>query len=992
MMKATVLLKGLLLGSFALLTACGGGGSGDDGGFGPIQSARISASATSSSVPAGGTLAVSVVVSNSNNTPIADGTAVTASASPSNLGGVFGVVNGQTTSSNSATTVGGRAEFIFVTTESQGAVTLTFSTQPVGQPAAVSTSVPVTVTAPAANGSISIQATRTQLPVNLFGIRPFFGSPYMSEFTITARTASGQAISIPRGDAGGLGITINPVTVAAFSTLDDPETEDDPATPEIENNEFLSLLGQGPVNIVAGRATIFVHSFNVPGTATIVASIQDPETGRTMTTSQVITIVTSAPALPASVSVSPTFAALYVNSSGGASSGAVEIDVSDSIGQPVPDPVAGNIAFNNVRVEVVGDGAVAAGERVTGVNAAGQTVTGQQIALRTTNGVVNATFIAGTRVGPTTIRATADRADNNVDNGITDPVVAERTIIVSDGRLFSVQLTAPYTAAVQANRTVDATSGIRNNGDGTYSIVVSALATDRQGNPVLPGTVLEFGLVDSPASGFPNVGSGVFTISGGDGNPQENGFLFSSPTGAFQTAGGGAGPGDTLLVFGQSVPGNRDLESARSIQQVNSQGALTVTQRFNRNDDTGVIVDAGNALPYVIGRAVHGNIARTAQTNARGVASTQLTFPVSRLGQAVAVWVRGSETTSVGQELITDIETYVYPGAGPVTITASPTSLQGNATVPVRVCAYDGFGNPIPAANFNFGFALRNGSGQIGGQLESGQVASPTGADGCVSVSVTTSGLVDDSSSPSTLEFALGASDPVSVDIIADEFVILEATPQTVFGNGLIDVQLKLNDSSGNPIAGTDITGVCAGSGETAVVEIIQQPAPTDANGRTLARMQASLMDQPGGGATWRCVFSEADGEPVAVVTILGRDSCAGEGFSPPPPAGTCDDAGGGDPSILNLSLNANGVPGATVTTDDGVTCGVAAGGTQTCQLEIADTAPVTLLVTHATPRNAPSISGSCQFAPAAQPSPALTFTLTTGTLQPVNTCSLVFQ
>ncbi len=992
-MKATVLLKGLLVGSLALLTACGGGGSGDDAGFGPIQSARISASATASSVPAGGTLAVSVVVSNSNSTPIADGTTVTASASPSNLGGVFGVVNGQTTSSNSATTVGGRAEFIFVTTESQGSVTLTFSTQPVGQPGAVSASVPVTVTAPAANGSISIQATRTQLPVNLFGIAPFSGSPYMSELTITARSASGQAISIPRGDAGGLGVTINPVTVAAFSTLDDPTTVDDPATPVIENNEFLNTLGQGPVNIVAGRATVFVHSRGIPGTSTLVATIQDPETRRSMTTSVVITVVSAAPPLPASVVLSPAFAGLYVNGSGGASSGTVEIDIADSTGLPVPDPVSGNSGFNNVRVEVVGDGAAAAGERLSGVNAAGQTVTGQQISLRTTNGVVNATFIAGTRVGPTTIRATADRADNNVDNGITDPVVAERTIIVSDGRLFSVQLTAPYSAGVRADRAVDTTSGIRNNGDGTYSIVVSALATDRQGNPVLPGTVLEFGLVDSPATGFPNAGSGVFSISGGDGNPQENGFLFTAPSGGFQTAGGGAGPGDTLLVFGQSVPGNRDLESARSIQQVNNQGALTVTQRFNRNDDTGVIVDSGNVLPYVIGRAVHGNIARTAPTNAFGVASTRLTFPVSRLGQNVAVWVRGSETTAVGQELITDIETYVYPGAGPVTVTARPTSLQGNATVPVRVCAYDGFGIPIQAANLDFGFALRNGSGQIGGQLESGQIASPTGADGCVTVSVTTSGLVDDSSSPSTLEFALGASTPVEVDIIADEFVILEATPQTLFGNAQFDVQLQLNDSSGNPIAGTDITGVCSGSGVTARVEVVQQAAPTNSQGRTVARIQSVAMDQPGGGAVWRCVFSEADGEPEAVVTILGRDSCSGEGFSPPPPAGACEEAGG-EPARLNLVLNGvtAGAVGGVVTTDDGVTCAVSAGGTQTCAIEVPDRAPVTLLVTYPTPRNAPVVSGSCRLLPATQPSPALSFTLNTGTLVDVNTCSIALQ
>ena len=63
--------------------------------------------------------------------------------------------------------------------------------------------------------------------------------------------------------------------------------------------------------------------------------------------------------------------------------------------------------------------------------------------------------------------------------------------------------------------------------DGTYSLTVSAIATDRQGNPVLEGTPIEFGMIDEPAFGFPGSGQGTFSLSGTDGNPQEDGFLFA---------------------------------------------------------------------------------------------------------------------------------------------------------------------------------------------------------------------------------------------------------------------------------------------------------------------------------------------------------------------------------------------------------------------------------------------------------------------------------
>ncbi|MCG6117647.1 MAG: hypothetical protein MEQ07_05560 [Aquimonas sp.] len=981
-MKATGLLNSmLLLGAMLALSACGGGGS-SGGSFEPPRAVSIAAQPQSGTVPAGGQVSVTVQVSQANGNPVADGTVVSSTVSPSNLGQIFGVANGQPGSGSTSPTVGGRAEFVFVSGSQQGSVSVGFSTQPAGQTAASSTTLALTIGPPTAQGNITIQATRTQLPVNLFGVAPFIGSPYMAELTITARSASGQEISIPQGEAGGLGVTINPVTVAAFSTLDDPETED--------INEFFVFLGQGPVNMVAGRGTIFVHSFNITGTARITASIQDPDTGRVMTATQDIQVVSTTPPLPSVIALFPSFSGLYVQGSGGQTAGTFEVELSDGIGQPVRDPVSGSSAFNNVRVEIIGSDSIAAGERLTGVNAAGQTVSGPAISIRTNNGIATFSLISGTRVGQTTVRVTADRADNNVDNGISDPVVTERTVVISDGRLFALQITSPALEAIVENRVIAPGEGIGGESqDGSYSLNVSVLATDRQGNPVLPGTPVEFGLIDSPIVGFPGSGSGSFAISGGDGNPQEDGFLFTAPTGQFQTAAGGAGPGDTLLVFGQAVAGNRDLESARTISSISSQTSLSVAQRFNRNDDTGVSVDNGNVLPYIIGRAIHGNIIATAFTDANGVATTRMNFPVSRIGQAVQVWARGSASTTGGTKLITDIGGFVYPGIAPLSIIASPTVIPGNTTASVTVCLRDGQNNPVQGAFINFGFNLPSGFGTIGSR-SSGPLPSPTGANGCVQVSVVTTGVSDEEGE---LQFSLGEAEAiVSIRTAAD--LILQAFPSAFIGNGTFEVNLRLIDGAGNPVANRAIGFQCAGTGTTAIVSVVQPPGLTNAQGQATAIVSAQEMDQPNGGALWTCEFSLAGGDPSTSVIFRGRDSCAGgPGFSPQPPAGACNQGGNQQPVAFTLNLsNGAGGTGGTVTGSGGLTCAVGPAATQACTQNFPSGTILSLIATpSAGPRPAPAVSGSCALQPG-QTSPGNTFNVQVSALSSPLTCNIAFQ
>lgn len=906
----------------ALLVACGGGGgSGNDSGFNP-PGLQATATAGTTSIGINSSTDITVRVTQAGGAPVNDGTSVSGSVSPSGIGNLASLTGG-----NSAATVGGNARFRFQSGGQQGTATLTFAVQdPNVAGRTVNATLNITVGGTSTGDSrLTIAPTRTSLPVNIFNVLPFVGSPYMAEVTITARTASGQPINAE----DGIQVSVNPVgSTGGFSTLDDPETDGE------DENEFQIRLGQGPVDVVAGQATIFVHSLNFSGTTTLTVTMLDPETQQTVIATQVFNVTTVTPPLPSAIFLNTQGRPVYVQGSGGNTSVQLEARVDDGIGQPVPDPVAGNNAFNNVRLEILNQGQ---GERLSGVNAQGQSVNGASISVRTTNGIAGALFTAGNRTGTTVVRATSDRADNNVDNGISDPVVTERSIVVSDGRLFNIELTQPIENALVINPvdpTVGPTPGeTPDSPDGTYSLTVSIIATDRLGNPVIPGTPIKFGLIDEPqASGVAD-----FLISGLDGNPQEGGTLFTAATGQFRTAGGGAGPGDALVIFGKEVVGNRDLEGARVITAVNSQTSLTVQRRFNLNDDTGVSVDYLGALPYVIGRAQEGNIVADGLTNEFGVARTIMTYPTSRLGKRVIVWAQGDgDIVNNVPETVSDVDVLAFAGVAPIEIFASPTSIPANTTAPVSVCVIDALGTPLRGVTINFSFAAFEGNGTVDGVAGLGTLANPTGPDGCSIATVVTSGVSEDGGE---VVFSVGGAE-ATVSIVRGD-LILQANPTFITEFDEI-VTLTLINGSGAPQPGYLIVGSCTGENGT-IVQLFNGPGTTNANGQTTVRVSSSNLNQIGQAGGGSCEFSTTDGSATATVTIQGRDICDTE-FSPPP-------AGCGDPPptvtlTLNIFSSGPGAPGFSIVSNPaGITCTVAAdGASESCVADFEEGTDVTLV------------------------------------------------
>ena len=267
------------------------------------------------------------------------------------------------------------------------------------------------------SGSITLIATRTNLPLNPNNILPYPGSPFMAEVSFTFRNSSGQ-ISALTQDATFT--TSSPSTVS----LSPP---DDPSTTNV--NELATRVVSFPATTNNGSYVFFATSYDVAGSATVTASAVDPATGLTVTKTLVFTVQGATP-LPAALDIAPSPAGVYIPGSGGQTNSVISVQVRDGANQPVPDPGA----VDNVSYEIVGS----AGGSILQATSAGGPVSGISVNTRTVNGIAAASFQAGTVQGPIQIRATVDRSDNNVSNGISDPISATTTVVVSDGKLFSL--------------------------------------------------------------------------------------------------------------------------------------------------------------------------------------------------------------------------------------------------------------------------------------------------------------------------------------------------------------------------------------------------------------------------------------------------------------------------------------------------------------------------------------------------------------------------
>jgi hypothetical protein len=607
------------------------------------------------------------------------------------------------------------------------------------------------------------------LPLNLNEASPWSpASPFTIEVDIHWTNADGSPVS-----GHDLSCSVTNLSVISIHILDDASTPTDESAVDWGNIQ---------VHSDTGHASCWVFSTGQAGTATLNVGGVDPLTNATVSKSLTFTVQNASGPLPASVQIAADPPGVYFSGSNGIQNSTLTIQVLDGGGQPVPDPATGNSGADNVQLEIITN---PNGDARLSANSVAGPVTGTSVATHTVHGVATASFQSGNVQGPIQVRATADRADNDVTNGISDPVSTTLGIIVSDGKLYAIELTSPIVAPNLPSITVNSVSGdvasddtgIPPDPDGTLSLPVTAVGHDAQNNPVLPGTAIHFGAVDEPVGAPGTVDDNVFLLSGTDGDPTEGGTTFNAPDGEFLTAGGGAHPGDTIIVFnrdvnGEVIPGNDDLISALTLASVNSQTNLTTTSPFNRNDLSGALVNNGPVLPYLIGRGVHGSITSVGQTDVNGVAHSTLTYTVNSVMNAVAIFAQGDGIDTHaggGQRRVTAAGTFVYPGLAPAVLVVTPQSISGNTTTHVTVCVVDALGIPLRSLDVGFLFDFdAGGSGSVDGTTGTGTFGHRTDVDGCTTGTVVTSNVPGSSTATSagTLHIS-AAGQTADVDITA---------------------------------------------------------------------------------------------------------------------------------------------------------------------------------------------------------------------------------
>jgi hypothetical protein len=517
----------------------------------------------------------------------------------------------------------------------------------------------------------------------------------------------------------------------------------------------------------------------------------------------------------------------------------------------------------------------------------------RSLPLEETSGLGTVFFSSSTTPGTATITASAQ--DPNTGQTVSKSL--EITVVGESRPATSMAFTGPYVNAVLAGQSRFGAAADTLLQNGSYSRVVSVVVTDGNGNPTNPNTQVNFYLIDGPITGYPNI-PGNFVIAGSDGTPQASGVNFSAADGQFLSK--DVHPLDRLVLSGGQL---------RTVQTVTSQSSLNIQANRPFN------ADSRGPIPYVIGRATNATILSPSFTNLNGVADTLVTYPATRVGQT-AILVACTADNSACTALNTcdangancqSVFLGVTNGTD-VTLTTSATELGPNSSTPVKLCLKDPNFTPLPATAIRYDMSSTGMATVKVNEVEGKQGSVMTGADGCATAIISSSGQPLGSKDIVLTFNADNVSTPVKVTIKgpgAGKLDGISSCQITVVGTnktnpvtppeGKCDVEMSLVDDNFTPVPGILITlGSFTPPGEITVAF-----APAEGNyGKT---------DE--NGALKATVTFKGAGAYVIPFKVLNGTATYSLNFNLPAPTDKVDDPTTTDPLVINTST----LPDATV-------------------------------------------------------------------------------
>lgn len=504
----------------------------------------------------------------------------------------------------------------------------------------------------------------------------------------------------------------------------------------------------------AGTATVTAYVNGVQATTTVVIAGTAPEPERPV---------------PASISISASERAIFVAGVGQMESSAITVRLLTSTGGAAQDAPAG---VNNVRVSFTTQ--PNGGELLLGTQASGQLVQNTKtLDVATTNGVATLTLNSGQLPG--VIELKAEALDNT--GASYNPVIqtTASALSIASGPAHSIVFSYPVAASIQ------------NMNNGTYRREGGLLVTDRYGNPVADGTVINLGVIDSVllSNRAPQINYG-FTSSVADGNAStiaNSPLLTDASNALFQSAvitrnntSRYIEAQDRVLIFNAQAE-----DKSRFIAALPNQAS---SLRVNKN-----YLNTQTNLEYLIGASLLGmqvagvdpaktNLVSGQAVTQDGAASFYLTYPANQetiLTSCVSSSLdsrhspRGSAQVFVvaeasGSSATTIDDRACFSYISPAVISSGITSISGNTVLSLEVRDQGSVRLPFLSFEAGISYALTNtGNLQVvvGNCLATG--AKRTDLYGQCELQITTSG----GASGDTATITLGVTDgtPLAITV-----------------------------------------------------------------------------------------------------------------------------------------------------------------------------------------------------------------------------------
>ncbi len=270
---------------------------------------------------------------------------------------------------------------------------------------------------------ITLKADKTQLPLNVAGnpvgqgvYAPFSTTLYV-EANVGGRPIPGGEDIFACNVSGGLD------TGSLYYLDGDPEHQE-----EIDDGSGGKIKIQKAYRSVtlgsnSGGNSFHFHAKSQAGTARITCTVTDPRDKQQKSASVEITVgaATGKAASIQTIAQYP-FLGSQGNTNNLRTSTAIEAFVLDDANQPLPASAKANLQV-----------AIASGEGASGARLMAGEQSGSVLQVKTIGGVGLFSLSSGSKEGPILLELKSDRFDNDVTNGIQDPVVALLVVTSSEG-------------------------------------------------------------------------------------------------------------------------------------------------------------------------------------------------------------------------------------------------------------------------------------------------------------------------------------------------------------------------------------------------------------------------------------------------------------------------------------------------------------------------------------------------------------------------------